>query len=49
MCEITQKQNNHDATTEWFEKAKDIYIKIAKRSQVEDPESCDEYKKMLMT
>jgi hypothetical protein len=49
MCEITQKQNNYDATTEWFEKAKEMYIKIVKRSQVEDPEATDEYKKVLMT
>ena len=46
MCEIYQKLNQADLIVEWLDKSRDLYLKVLKRAQIEDPESLDQHQNM---
>lgn len=49
MCEMHQKQNNVDQIMEWLNRSKEMYSKVLKRAQIEDPDSLEEHQNMLST
>ena len=49
MCEIYQKLNQADLIVEWLDKSRDLYLKVLKRAQIEDPESLEQHQNMYST
>ena len=49
MCEINEKQGNMDPIGQWLEKSKDIFYKVLKKAQIEDPDSLQEHQLTLST
>ncbi len=49
MCEVYQKQNQSELIIEWLDKSRELYLKVLKKAQVEDPESIEEHQNMFST